>query len=115
MSLSQSISSAEASPVSPSAWLDGDEEPPTSDGSGPSSLDCFAFYDPDSRCWRTSQGSLLEEAWPKFSETWPRSGSMRNGTAYRRQPSVPRLSAIASSLWHTPCRADGERGGRGDL
>src|SRR5215472_18176509 len=102
MSLSRSTSSAEDSPASQSAWLDGDEEPLTSDGSGPSSPDCFAFYDHDSRCWRTSQGSLLEEAWPRYSGTWPRSGSMRSGTAYLRQPSVPRISAIASSLWHTP-------------
>src|SRR5262249_25050188 len=102
MSSNRSTSSAEASPASQSAWLDGDEEPPTSDGSGLNSPDCFAFYDRDSRCWRTSQGSLLEEAWPKVAETWPRSGSMRSGTAYRRRPSVPRTSATASSLWPTP-------------
>src|SRR5215472_15316575 len=123
MSSSRSTSSAEDSPASQSAWLDGDEEPPMSDGSGPSSPDCFAFYDRDSRCWRTSQGSLLPclclSSTPvpeslggsvhqskRCFVTWPRSGSMRSGTAYQRPPSVLRTSATGSSLWPTPNAAD---------
>jgi hypothetical protein len=101
-SSNQSISSPEDSPASQSAWLDGDEEPPTSDGSGLSSLDSFAFYDPDTRWWRTCQGFLLGEAWPRYSETWPRSGSMRNGTASPLRPSVPRISVTGSSSLPTP-------------
>src|SRR5438067_326350 len=41
----------------------------------------FANYDPATCSWRTSQGSLFEE-WAAFSETWPRAGMTRNGTAY---------------------------------
>jgi hypothetical protein len=102
MSYPEPLSSLEDSPASPSVWQDGDEEPPMSDGSGPSSHGSLAFYDHASSSWRTSQGSLLEEAWPRFSGTWPRSGSMRNGTVSPQPPSVPRTSVTGSSLWRTP-------------
>lgn len=98
------------SPVSPSAWQDGAEEPPTSAGSGLSSTASYAFYDPATRSWRTSQGSLLEMAWPKFSETWPRSGMTRNGTAFQRAPWVRHTHDIGCSLWPTPTAAMGKRG-----
>lgn len=66
----------------------------------------FAWYDRDSQSWRTWQRCLVGE-WELFSETWPRSGRMRNGIAYRRAPLVPLTSAIASgSLLPTP-RAEG--------
>jgi len=96
------MSSAEDSPASQSAWLEGDEEPPTSDGSGPSSLDSFAYYDLDTRSWRTSQGSLWGAEWERYSETWPRSGMTRSGTVWRRRTSMPRISATGSSSWPTP-------------
>lgn len=51
-------------------------------GSGPSSPAAFAYYDRDSRSWRTCQGSLFEE-WATFSATWPSSGTTRDGFAYR--------------------------------
>jgi len=38
----------------------------------------FARYDLVSRSWKTPQCSLLEDL-DKFSETWPRWGTMRNG------------------------------------
>lgn len=38
--------------------------------------------------------------------TWPRSGSMRNGVAYRRQPWVRRISGGGSSFWPTPVAHD---------
>jgi hypothetical protein len=75
-------------------------------GCGRNSSVPFASYDPDTRSWRTSQGCLFG-GWIAFSATWPRSGTMRNGSAYRRRPLVPRTSAIGSSLWPTPrARAD---------
>ncbi len=61
---------------------------------------------PASRSWKTWQHCLLG-GWEEFSETWPRSGRMRNGIAYRRAPLVPLTSAIVSgSLLPTP-RAEG--------
>lgn len=41
----------------------------------------FAKWNPASCEWRTPQFSLLEDS-ELFSETWPRSGSMRGGTCY---------------------------------
>ena len=55
----------------------------------------FAWYDHEARCWRTWQRCLVE-GWTSYSGTWPRSGMMRNGIAYRRAPLVPLTSGIAS-------------------
>lgn len=61
----------------------------------------LAKYDRDSRSWKTVQCSLVEGL-DEFSETWPRSGTMRNGCAFQ-QPSVARtISATASGFWPTP-------------
>ena len=60
------------------------KEPMTSDGSGLSYSDWFARYDPEASSWRTSQVSFMEEL-NTFSETWPRSGSMRNGQVFEHQ------------------------------
>lgn len=106
-----------AFPVSPSALRDGDEEPQMSGGSGPSSPESSAYYDPASSLWKTYQVCLVEE-WETFSETWPPSGTMRNGKAYPRPPLVPRTSVIESSslrtpdggFWRTPYAGMGERG-----
>lgn len=74
-------------------------------GYGPRSPQQFARYDPATSSWRTLQGSLLSE-WEMLSETWPRSGMTRNGTAYRRAGSVPPIYASGSSLWATPQASD---------
>jgi hypothetical protein len=68
---------------------------------GLSSLDSFANYDPATSSWKTSQ-LCLDGEWEPYSETWPRSGMTRNGSAYQRQPLVRRIYAIESSLWPTP-------------
>jgi hypothetical protein len=47
----------------------------------------LARFDPDTSSWRTSQ-LCLDGAFHEFSETWPRSGLMRNGTAYLLPPLV---------------------------
>lgn len=73
--------------------------------SGHSSRGWFAKYDPDSSTWKTAQCSLLEDS-GEFSETWPRSGSMRNGHACLR-PSVALLTSVTESgLWPTPVASD---------
>jgi hypothetical protein len=43
---------------------------------------------------------------PKFSTTWPRSGCLSNGTAYRLPPLVPLTGEIGCGLWATPSAAD---------
>jgi hypothetical protein len=55
--------------------------------------------------WRTPQCSLLEGS-ELFSETWPRSGLMLDGTCYP-QPSLGRINcASASGLLPTLCARD---------
>src|SRR5690606_35527329 len=86
-------------------------------GSGRSTPESFASYDPATSSWRTSQHSLFGGL-SEFSETWPRSGTMRSGIAYPRPPLAPRTSVTGSSLspvgpnsdgfWPTPV-ADGDR------
>jgi hypothetical protein len=81
-----------------------------SDGSGPSSRGSYASYDRDTRLWKTYQGSLFG-GWETFSETWPNSGTMRNGVVFQRPQWVPLISEKESSLWRTPQATDGDHGG----
>jgi hypothetical protein len=68
----------------------------------------FALFDRDTSSWKTSQRSLLGD-WTEFSGRWPRSGTMRNGTAYLLPPLVPRISATECSYLPTP--TDASKGG----
>ena len=79
-------------------------------GSGPSSPDWLASYDLESSEWKTSQHSL-EGGLAPFSETWPRSGMMLNGTAYRLPTLVPDNFGTEFGLWPTP-NATAFKGGR---
>jgi hypothetical protein len=70
----------------------------------------FAFYDPDSSSWRTSALSLVEE-WGEFSETWPRSGMTRGGSAYELPtPELPTDVSGSSSSLPTPRASRGASG-----
>src|SRR6266852_1881332 len=55
--------------------------------SGGSSPESFANYDRLTSSWRTYQRSLAG-GWGEWSETWPRAGMTRNGTAFRLEPLV---------------------------
>lgn len=68
----------------------------------------FARWFPDSCSWRTPQRSLDGDL-IKFSETWPRWGSMRNGACSTGRCSVPRLSENAFLL-PGPTKCMGQRG-----
>jgi hypothetical protein len=68
---------------------------------GQNTPDLLANYDPATSSWRTSQGCFLTE-WAEFSETWPRLGMTRSGTAYRHQRSAHHTSARGSGLLPTP-------------
>lgn len=110
-----STSSAAASPARTSA------SPAREQGStglarvfGQSTPVSLASYDPATSSWRTSQLSLLEE-WAEFSETWPRAGMTRNGTAFQLQPLAPLTRGTASGSLPTIRATDADRGGRGDL
>jgi hypothetical protein len=77
---------------------------------GPSTHDSFASYDPATSSWRTSQLSLLEDS-GEFSETWPRAGMTRSGTAYRLPPLAPLTGGTASGLLPTPTTQDAANDG----
>ena len=110
-----SMSSAAGSPAKTSAT------PARAQGStgrarvfGQSTPVSLASFDLDTSSWRTSQLSLLGGSEP-FSQTWPRSGMTRSGTAYRLQPLAPLTGGIASGLLPTPAATMADKGGRGDL
>lgn len=74
------------------------------DGCGPNSSACFAWYDHDSRCWRTSAGSLAPtagERWATFSGDWPASGTLRSGTCFARPTWAHRTAERGGSAWPT--------------
>lgn len=105
MSLNPWTSSLPASRANPPASPGSDKGNLMPDGSGPIPLDCLAYYDPDSSCWKTPQASLaLDADQPSetFSETWPASGTMQNGRVFPQLPLVPRTSATGYSSWPTP-------------
>jgi len=79
-------------------------------GSGLSSLESLAKYDPDTCSWKTPQYSLLGGL-EEFSETWPRWGTMRNGECWALPMWGLRTKGTGSGLLPTPCASD-YRGGR---
>lgn len=80
---------------------------------GPKSPDLIANYDRDSSSWRTSQGCLLAlandqaDGLAEYSETWPRAGLMRNGTASRLPLSELHILATGFGFWPTPNKSNG--------
>ncbi len=107
-----STSSAAASPASPSRTLAGDWVPKTNAGSGPNSYASFAKLNPDgswSKMYLDSFQSTLDGSFEEYLQTWPRAGSMRNGTAFLQPPSAPITSGIGSSSWPTPVANENAR------
>lgn len=100
-----------ASPVSPSASQGGDVAAKMNATCGPPRSTCFALYDHDSHCWRTSQGSFLpmaEDTLDASSVDWPKQGMTRDGRSYPLPMQGHRICAKGSGLWPTPV-ADGDR------
>tara|TARA_R100001530_G_C4297017_1_gene149505 strand:- start:92 stop:1129 length:1038 start_codon:yes stop_codon:yes gene_type:complete len=52
------------------------------------------------------QANNLENGLEKFSETWPKSGLMQNGLAYKHQTWALHTNEIESGLWATPTTMD---------
>ena len=78
----------------------------------------LASYNPDTQSWKTSQTSLVatgDDGLDEFSETWPRSGMTRNGTAYQLPRLARTITEIGSGLsatkeefyWRTPDTGSG--------
>src|SRR3990167_1995971 len=53
--------------------------------SGRTSTEPFLYYDPVTSSWKTYQRSFFE-GWDEFSETFPKSGTMRSGKLFLHQP-----------------------------
>ena len=89
-------------PCRTSAWPErARASPALSPAYGRSTPELLARYDPATSSWRTSQLCLDGEL-SEFSETWPRSGLMRNGTAYLLPPLVRVTDEIDFGSWPTP-------------
>lgn len=101
----------EASPARMSRMQDS--EPESTENTADSGLKCsesFASYDRSSSLWRTSQ-LCLDGALAEFSETWPRAGMTRNGTAYQLRALALLTAGTEFGLWPTPRSEDSEQTG----
>lgn len=67
----------------------------------------FASYDLVSCSWRTCQ-HLLTGDLAEFSETWPRAGMIRNGTAYPLRPLAPLTYETEFGYLPTPQASDSQ-------
>ncbi len=92
--------------ATPASVLESTESVP---GSGLNMSASFANYDPATSSWRTSQ-RCLDGEWAEFSETFPRAGTMRNGTLFERPTLVPRTEENGFGLWPTPDTCAGGTG-----
>lgn len=102
-------SSSEASPASRSALPEGARVLGMNDGYGPRFWEPFARYDRRTRSWRMYKGCCLPGMGApsdEFAETWPKSGMIANGIAYRPRSSELLTYGIDSSLWPTPCATE---------
>jgi hypothetical protein len=72
---------------------------------GANTEELLARLNPDLLSWRTSQHCLIEGL-TLFSGTWPRSGTMRNGTAYQLPPLVRLIDVTESGSLPTPTATD---------
>jgi len=97
-----STSSAEdfPAPIFPSPVRDS-ASPDLRAAYGRSTPELLAKFDPATSSWRTSQ-LCLDGALSEFSETWPRSGLMRSGTAYLLPPLVRLTDETGSGSLPTP-------------
>ena len=96
------MSFAEDSPAKTSHTQGGEQAWKAQDQDyGAKSPAWLASYDRNTSSWKMSQHSLVEGL-DEFSETWPRSGTTRNGIAYQLPPLARRTDGIESGSWPTP-------------
>ena len=80
---------------------------------GQNSTDLLASYDQTTQSWRMSQLCLvgeMEGGLAEYSETWPKSGAMRDGISYKQQTWAHHTEEIESGLWPTPAAHEGRLG-----
>ena len=78
--------------------VDDEKESKMNDGYGLPSSTSFAKLDPLTSSWRTSQTSLTNMGHlVKYSQPWPRSGSMLNGLLFKHPKSVQTIKEIVYS------------------
>jgi hypothetical protein len=87
----------------------GEDSTETDPASGGNTTERFATWNQDTQSWRTRQQSMFEDS-DLFSDRWPRSGMMRNGTCYRQEPLVRDIKETAHSWWPTPLANDHKGG-----
>lgn len=104
--LAQWIASLRASHASHTAWPEAERAPTTNAGYGRQLPTAFAWFDHGSLSWKTSPGCDLLGEWLPYSQTWPRSGSVSNGTACGRPTWAPATSESGFSSWPTARSTD---------
>lgn len=88
-----------------SASQETKEEPKTNETNGQLPQESLAKYDPDTSSWRTYHP--LFNTWETYSpETWPASGTIKNGQLYLRDKPEPDTSENAGGWWPTPSATD---------
>lgn len=102
---SESTSSVEDTRASLSAKPESAEDRMTRGIFGPSSPVSFAYFDPDTRSWKTCQVTFLSGL-EMFLETWPDSGTTRNGCASELRISEPPICESGFSSWPTATAHD---------
>lgn len=90
------------SPASLSALPANGPEPMMNGTCGLQQSRPFAWFDRDTACWRTFQGSLFRDTLELFSATWPKAGMIADGESYRQPKWERRISATACGFWRTP-------------
>jgi hypothetical protein len=79
---------------------------------GVNAYDLLASYDPDTQSLRTSQTCFLGLpegrglGLAEYSQTWPSSGMMRNGTVYQLPMLVPGIDGTEFGYLPTPTKSD---------
>lgn len=80
-------------------------------GCGQNTPELLAKYDPNTRLWKTSQTCLLDllnnpaDGLAVYSETWPKSGMMRNGIAYQLATLAPGIHGTEFGYLPTPAKS----------
>lgn len=85
-----------------SASPENAEAPTTNATCGPQQSNASAWYDRDSRCWKTCQDSLLLDTSEPSSAILPKAGMTVGGVCYPQPKWERRISAIDCGLWPTP-------------
>jgi len=74
----------------------------TNETCGPQRSSASAWYDRDTRCWKTCQDSLLLDTSEPSSAILPKAGMTADGACYPQPKWERRISAIDCGLWPTP-------------